>query len=729
MFSTPKIGVVIPLANEEKTIDELIERVLRQLPHHSKLFCILDNISKDRTREKIIEWEKKDPRVTLVWAPENRCVVDAYFRGYQEAIKDQCDWILEMDGGLSHTPEEIPRFLEAMANGFDFAGGSRFMKGGVYVQRRIRYLISLLGTWLTNIALGTKMKDMTSGFECFTRKALESVLQKGVKSRAHFFQTEIRTLMHGWKWTEVPITYKNPSSKVGSSNIKEALGNLWILRKERTVENPLPFLLFLGSCIFMFFFFLFAPMRERILNLVPDDAFYYFGIAQRWNELGFSTFDGINPTNGYHPLWEWMLLLASRFFLEIEAFVRAGAALGVAFILGAAALLHRTFKTLNKNGASFVWYWMLSSFLFTAIYGMESPLSIFVLSALIYFLPKERKDVTIKRALFLGLLSGLLFLARIDTLIWVVALDFLVILGFRPWKALLSFFFVQAATIVGFFLYNLTFWGHTFTISAMLKAARTDFFSFNIDLNIFYLEFIVISFLSLVVIAYWLSDFFKKKQDSLTSRTALVLWLALSNLLYLAAILAKGGDETYNWYFVHVVLSGAFLLPYLVEHEDIFKFSIKTKWRLAFIFSTIILVGNIHSQLTRMSSFVDSYNRALELTQYPVDSLIFPCHDCGILGSISKQHAINLDGLTNSFEYQQSLKDDYFTEWLKKTEINSYFTSWQMEEIDHVILEPLPGIDGVTRKALLRLSPWPDSTANESKILRLYQVGKIEDYR
>ncbi|KKU48141.1 hypothetical protein A3H10_03480 [Candidatus Uhrbacteria bacterium RIFCSPLOWO2_12_FULL_46_10] len=228
-----KLGIVIPLANEEKTIDELLARILKQVPQNTNVFCVLDKISNDETFKKIQEWGEKDPRVVLVWAPEDRCVVDAYFRGYKEALRNECDWILEMDGGLSHQPEEIPLFLRAMEQGFDYVGGSRFMKGSKYLKRRGRYLISLVGTWLTNILLGTKMKDMTSGFECFTREALEYVVKEGVKSRAHFFQTEIRTMMHDFNWVEVPITYRNPSSKVGATNINEALRNLWVLRKKR----------------------------------------------------------------------------------------------------------------------------------------------------------------------------------------------------------------------------------------------------------------------------------------------------------------------------------------------------------------------------------------------------------------------------------------------------------------------------------------------------------------
>lgn len=232
----PQLGVVIPLANEQDTVGELLDRLLPHTERGDRVFCVLDNASKDGTRAVIEERSSRDPRLVLVWAPENRSVVDAYFRGYREALASGSEWILEMDGGLSHRPEEVPRFLEAMASGVDFAAGSRFCPGGRYLGFGKRYLISRVGSSVANRALGTEMHDMTSGFECFTRAALEHVVERGVRSRAHFFQTEIRFMLRDWSWVEVPITYSHPSAGVGSSNLKEAVRNLRSLRAETKIS-------------------------------------------------------------------------------------------------------------------------------------------------------------------------------------------------------------------------------------------------------------------------------------------------------------------------------------------------------------------------------------------------------------------------------------------------------------------------------------------------------------
>ena len=232
-----RLGVAVPLANEEDTLDAFLPRVLAQLGPGDRVFCVVDQASRDQTRAVVEAWSARDGRVVLVWAPENRCVVDAYFRGYRAALAAGCRWVLEMDGGLSHLPEEIPQFVRAMEQGYDYAGGCRFMKGGGYTGPTSRYLVSKGGTVLTNLLLGTRMRDMTSGFECFSRRALEAVLARGVRSRAHFFQTEIKFLMRGWKWVELPIHYRNPSKRLGSSTLKEAFRNLWALYREGRADK------------------------------------------------------------------------------------------------------------------------------------------------------------------------------------------------------------------------------------------------------------------------------------------------------------------------------------------------------------------------------------------------------------------------------------------------------------------------------------------------------------
>ena len=172
------------------------------------------------------ELERNEPRLRVIWAPENRCVVDAYLRGYKEALDAGSDWILEIDAGFSHQPGDIPQFFDAMEQGMDCVFGSRFI--GHFERSSIRRrIVSWGGTKLANLLLGTRQTDMTSGFELFSRETLNMIIGRGIHSRAHFFQTEIKTYCRNLKFVEVPITYKAASARLGTSSIKEAFRQLW----------------------------------------------------------------------------------------------------------------------------------------------------------------------------------------------------------------------------------------------------------------------------------------------------------------------------------------------------------------------------------------------------------------------------------------------------------------------------------------------------------------------
>jgi dolichol-phosphate mannosyltransferase len=202
-----------------------------------KFFAVVDSITKDNTREVLEDQARKEPRLYVVWAPENTCVVDAYMRGYREALAAGADWILEIDAGFSHRPEDIPQFFSTMSQGYDCVFGSRLMKGGGFENSSLkRRIVSVGGTILTNLVLGTRLTDMTSGFELFSRKTLEMVLAKGVRSRAHFFQTEIKVHCHHLHLAEVPIVYRMTSPQLVNGPIFEAfeqLARLFWLRCKR----------------------------------------------------------------------------------------------------------------------------------------------------------------------------------------------------------------------------------------------------------------------------------------------------------------------------------------------------------------------------------------------------------------------------------------------------------------------------------------------------------------
>ena len=222
------------MANEEKTAVAFVNEVLDQCASREfktvTFFAVLDDVSKDNTLELLRQLAKEQPALRVVWAPENRSVVDAYVRGYRDALAAGCDWILEIDAGYSHQPSDIPQFFERMQEGYACVFGSRFCEGGRIVEGSLkRHLVSRGGSVLSNLFLGTKLKDMTSGFELFSRPVLQTVLARGIRSRGPFFQTEIKAYCRNLPVVEVPILYRAPSHDVNNSTLKDAFINLWRL--------------------------------------------------------------------------------------------------------------------------------------------------------------------------------------------------------------------------------------------------------------------------------------------------------------------------------------------------------------------------------------------------------------------------------------------------------------------------------------------------------------------
>lgn len=243
-----RLGVVTPMANERQNAESFVRAVLdvcAPLVSSVTVLAVLDSVSTDGTHEILQAYAQTESRLNVVWAPENRCVVDAYVRGYREALQSGCDWILEIDAGFSHDPAQIPQFLARIPEGWDCVFGTRFSKGGRNESDSLkRKLVSWGGTKLSNLVLGTQLTDMTSGFELFHRDALQRVLDRGIASRAHFFQTEIKAYCHGLRITEVPIVYRMPSPNLRGEAVSEAFTQLKRLRRlkrqGRLLLDPLP---------------------------------------------------------------------------------------------------------------------------------------------------------------------------------------------------------------------------------------------------------------------------------------------------------------------------------------------------------------------------------------------------------------------------------------------------------------------------------------------------------
>lgn len=225
MYDQVDWAVIIPVANESDTFVFFAKQLAKALDdlQSGTIYFIVDTVSQDNTLELCQDLSRADSRFKTVWAPENKNVVDAYLRGYGEAVKNNHELILEMDAGLSHDPNGLEMFLRELLAGHECVFGSRFVSGGSMVDsNRYRFFLSKAGTVLSNSLLGTKMLDMTSGYQGFHKHIVEKFLKHNFLSTGHFYQTELRFLLRKTKYIEVPISYKAPSPTVSIRSVSNS---------------------------------------------------------------------------------------------------------------------------------------------------------------------------------------------------------------------------------------------------------------------------------------------------------------------------------------------------------------------------------------------------------------------------------------------------------------------------------------------------------------------------
>jgi len=140
-----------------------------------------------------------------------------------------------MDSDFSHDPADVPRLVAATADA-DLALGSRYVPGGGTENwGRGRQGISRFGSFYARAVLGVSIRDLTGGFKCWRREALDTVPFDRIRTRGYAFQIETtyRALAAGLRVVEVPIVFaerRAGGSKMTRGIVLEAMTKVPELR-------------------------------------------------------------------------------------------------------------------------------------------------------------------------------------------------------------------------------------------------------------------------------------------------------------------------------------------------------------------------------------------------------------------------------------------------------------------------------------------------------------------
>ncbi len=226
-----KLSIIMPVYNEESTVNEILSRVERvKLDGWKKEIIVVDDGSGDGTRKVLKDWEQK---VKVLYKTKNEGKGSALAAGLAQATGEV---VLIQDADLEYDPNDYPVLLKPFENDhINVVYGSRFL--GSHLSTMFIYAQgNKFVTMITNILFNTNITDMETGFKVFRRSVLE-----GITIHARRFDVEpeltVKVLKRGYQIYEVPIAYFGRTFDEGKKlTWRDGVIALWVLIKYRFVN-------------------------------------------------------------------------------------------------------------------------------------------------------------------------------------------------------------------------------------------------------------------------------------------------------------------------------------------------------------------------------------------------------------------------------------------------------------------------------------------------------------
>ena len=220
--------VIIPTYNEKENIEKIILKVFSLAEHFDIL--IVDDGSPDGTASIVKNIQVNFPDSLYIQERTGKLGLGtAYIHGFKWALKNNYDYIFEMDADFSHNPDDLIKLLEACSfSDGDVSIGSRYINGVNIVNWPMsRLLMSFFASKYVKIITGMPIQDSTAGFKCYKKEVLQKINLDKIQFVGYAFQIEMKftAWKYGFKIIEVPVIFtdrQEGNSKMSSGIFFEA---------------------------------------------------------------------------------------------------------------------------------------------------------------------------------------------------------------------------------------------------------------------------------------------------------------------------------------------------------------------------------------------------------------------------------------------------------------------------------------------------------------------------
>ena len=227
---TERTVVIVPTYNEIEALEPLVGRLRQYLPLAHVL--IVDDGSPDGTGRLADRLAAADPAIEVLHRARKEGLGRAYLAGFDRALGEGADYVVEIDADGSHDPAELPAMIQLAREGAELVIGSRWVAGGgVRNWPWLRQAISRFGNAYARRVLGSRIRDITAGFRVYRAGALRGLDLGSVASQGYCFQVELawRVELAGGTVAEHPIIFVERAtgrSKMHAGIVLEALARV-----------------------------------------------------------------------------------------------------------------------------------------------------------------------------------------------------------------------------------------------------------------------------------------------------------------------------------------------------------------------------------------------------------------------------------------------------------------------------------------------------------------------